>query len=219
MQREQNEQPRDGSEIPLNDSGGCDEEKQEAVTIAKSAVRDGVEDLRGKGMKQAETLSADQEMPDKSGDESETPHTEETQAAQTLSTTSKENPSSPDTAEELSDKRKPVGELKWHKKQSTQSLPENQKPRPASDQDTAAAALEAEVLLEERMEEREEAEPGSSRPLWKKGLIYSLTWLPLICLIALIAGLIIGYSIMGGQPVGDLFTRNLWEHLYNLIYG
>ncbi|GGE05060.1 hypothetical protein GCM10011571_02660 [Marinithermofilum abyssi] len=213
MQREQNEQPRDDSEMTLNDSGGSDEEKQEAVTIAKPAVKDGVEDLRGEERKQTETLSADQVIPDKSGDESEAPHTEETQVAQ------KESPSSPDTAKELSDKRKPAGELKWHKKQSLQSLPENQKPLPASDQDTSAAALEAEVLLEEKMEEREEAEPGSSRPLWKKGLIYSLTWLPLICLIALIAGLILGYSIIGDQPIGDLFTRNLWEHLYNLIYG
>lgn len=49
--------------------------------------------------------------------------------------------------------------------------------------------------------------------------MFVFVWLPLLSVAALAGGLMIGYSVLGNDPVGEVFTRELWEHLYNLIYG
>lgn len=49
--------------------------------------------------------------------------------------------------------------------------------------------------------------------------VFHLLWLPAILAGALALGLIIGYSLLGGEPVGEVFGRDLWQHLYDIIYA
>ncbi|MFC7751178.1 DNA-directed RNA polymerase subunit beta [Paenibacillus thermoaerophilus] len=43
--------------------------------------------------------------------------------------------------------------------------------------------------------------------------------IPLLCLTALIAGLLIGYAVVGDQPAGDVFKWGTWQHLFDLIFA
>lgn len=43
--------------------------------------------------------------------------------------------------------------------------------------------------------------------------------LPLIFLGALIVGLWIGYSGIGGQPTLDIFRISTWKHLFDLVFA
>lgn len=44
-------------------------------------------------------------------------------------------------------------------------------------------------------------------------------WLPLLLVVVLITGLIIGHTVIGDQPAGEIFDLDMWEHIYKLIYG
>ncbi len=72
-----------------------------------------------------------------------------------------------------------------------------------------------EYTLEE--EDWEEEEQTSSNR-WLKVFIFILG-LPVLLAVVLLVSLIIGHSVIGGQPVSDIFDMNTWQHLYNLIYG
>lgn len=54
----------------------------------------------------------------------------------------------------------------------------------------------------------------------KKGWKFTLKilWIPLTLILSLLIGLIIGNTVIGEQPVSDIFKWSSWEHLYNLIY-
>jgi hypothetical protein len=54
----------------------------------------------------------------------------------------------------------------------------------------------------------------------KKGSVrmFQILWLPCVLGIVLITGLIIGHSILGGQPAGDVFDIKMWERLYHLVF-
>ncbi len=43
-------------------------------------------------------------------------------------------------------------------------------------------------------------------------------WFPVTLVVVWIVGLIIGHSYLGGQPAGDVFSIQMWEHLYKLIF-
>jgi hypothetical protein len=45
-----------------------------------------------------------------------------------------------------------------------------------------------------------------------------ILWFPVTLLVVLFVGLIIGHSYLGGQPAGDVFSIQMWEHLYKLIF-
>jgi len=93
--------------------------------------------------------------------------------------------------------RKPPGVLKWTKKES----------------DAAGKQSETELATTPAAKKRR------FRLNRKQGLMFVFVWLPLLSVAALAGGLMIGYSVLGNDPVGEVFTRELWEHLYNLIYG
>ena len=42
---------------------------------------------------------------------------------------------------------------------------------------------------------------------------------PIIMLIMLLAGLYVGYTVLGKQPGGDVFKWSTWQHLYDLVYS
>ncbi|MBA4495980.1 DNA-directed RNA polymerase subunit beta [Paenactinomyces guangxiensis] len=46
-----------------------------------------------------------------------------------------------------------------------------------------------------------------------------ILWLPVLLFVVLIVSLIIGHTFIGDQPAGDVFDIEMWEHIYNLIYG
>jgi hypothetical protein len=45
-------------------------------------------------------------------------------------------------------------------------------------------------------------------------------WLvPVLCLIALIIGLHIGYGQLGGKNMADVWDFSTWKHLYDLVFA
>ncbi|WP_256759167.1 DNA-directed RNA polymerase subunit beta [Cohnella sp. WQ 127256] len=43
--------------------------------------------------------------------------------------------------------------------------------------------------------------------------------IPVLCIIALIVGLAIGYVILGDKPLSDVFDFNTWKHMYDLVFA
>jgi hypothetical protein len=41
---------------------------------------------------------------------------------------------------------------------------------------------------------------------------------PLLCVLALVVGLWIGYVKVGGQSMSDMFHPQTWKHLFDLIF-
>lgn len=69
--------------------------------------------------------------------------------------------------------------------------------------------------------ELEEEQPRKKAPLWAR----SLFWIarksiaPLIMIVMLLAGLYIGYVIMGDQPKEEVFKFSTYKHLWDLIFS
>ncbi|MEB3102493.1 DNA-directed RNA polymerase subunit beta [Ferviditalea candida] len=42
---------------------------------------------------------------------------------------------------------------------------------------------------------------------------------PLLSVAALLVGLIIGYSYLGGQNAGEILRYSTWKHLYDLVFA
>ncbi|MBJ6361903.1 DNA-directed RNA polymerase subunit beta [Paenibacillus sp. GCM10012307] len=65
--------------------------------------------------------------------------------------------------------------------------------------------------------------PGKKkrRPLPVRILLFLLrtSIVPLILIIALIAGLYIGYVMLGKGPEGDVWEWQTWRHMYDLIFS
>lgn len=113
--------------------------------------------------------------------------------------------------------RKPAGILKW-KKNDPQGVAEMTSDSAPDREVEGGAGLRDPVDEQDGEEARNEGERRKSSTT-KKVLLFTFVWLPLLLVAALAGGLLIGYSVIGNDPAGDVFTRDLWEHLYNLIYG
>ncbi|MFT9849102.1 DNA-directed RNA polymerase subunit beta [Aneurinibacillus sp. REN35] len=50
-------------------------------------------------------------------------------------------------------------------------------------------------------------------------LLLKIMLVPFLLFIALLAGLIAGYSIVGNGSALDVFDMNTWKHMYNLVFG
>jgi hypothetical protein len=63
--------------------------------------------------------------------------------------------------------------------------------------------------------------PRKRKKLWVRIILFTLRLLlvPVLCLCALYAGLVIGYVRFGGQPYSDIFDMATWKHLYDLVYS
>jgi hypothetical protein len=64
----------------------------------------------------------------------------------------------------------------------------------------------------------DEEEEYTKDSKWVKRSIWILG-IPALLVIVLFVSLIIGHTVVGGQPVGDIFDMSMWMHVYNLIYG
>lgn len=49
--------------------------------------------------------------------------------------------------------------------------------------------------------------------------ILKASWIPCMCLAALIAGLMIGYVYVGGQEASEVFKLSTWKHLVDLVFA
>lgn len=41
---------------------------------------------------------------------------------------------------------------------------------------------------------------------------------PVLCVIAIFGGMIIGYVVIGKQELSDVFHFDTWKHLYDLVF-
>jgi hypothetical protein len=64
----------------------------------------------------------------------------------------------------------------------------------------------------------QEDEKYTTDSRWVKRSIWILG-IPALLVIVLFVSLIIGHTVVGGQPVSDIFDISMWIHVYNLIYG
>lgn len=42
--------------------------------------------------------------------------------------------------------------------------------------------------------------------------------IPLVCLLALLVGMVAGYVYLGGQPMSEVWKWSTWQHLYDLVF-
>jgi hypothetical protein len=54
------------------------------------------------------------------------------------------------------------------------------------------------------------------RILW---IILRSLFVPVLCVGGLVLGLAIGYSIIGKQPMDEVFVMDTWKHLFDLVFG
>ncbi|SMO66714.1 DNA-directed RNA polymerase subunit beta [Melghirimyces algeriensis] len=111
--------------------------------------------------------------------------------------------------ENQSEYRKPAGVLKWTKADGITS----DEVEELSPSDEPASDSKTEPLEDEQSASEEKKR---KRPRW---MMFVFLWLPLLAVAALVGGILIGYSVIGEDPVGEVFDLDMWEHIYNLIYG
>ncbi|RIE03136.1 DNA-directed RNA polymerase subunit beta [Cohnella faecalis] len=54
------------------------------------------------------------------------------------------------------------------------------------------------------------------RIIWTTVKIFII---PVLCVVAIIFGLAVGYSVLGKQPLSDVFDLNTWKHMYDLVFS
>ncbi|GLX70157.1 DNA-directed RNA polymerase subunit beta [Paenibacillus glycanilyticus] len=66
-----------------------------------------------------------------------------------------------------------------------------------------------------KSENKEQRSKGARIALWilRKSLV------PVIMVIMLLAGLYIGYAVIGKQPGGEVFHWSTWQHMYDLVFS
>ncbi|WP_239615821.1 DNA-directed RNA polymerase subunit beta [Cohnella mopanensis] len=43
--------------------------------------------------------------------------------------------------------------------------------------------------------------------------------IPILCIMALIVGLVVGYTVLGDKPLSDVFDSSTWKHMYDLVFA
>jgi hypothetical protein len=71
------------------------------------------------------------------------------------------------------------------------------------------------------MSDIESTEIRKRLPLWIRIILRTLRifLVPAICVLALYAGLILGYVIVGGKESANVLDWDTWRHLYNLVFA
>lgn len=78
---------------------------------------------------------------------------------------------------------------------------------------------ETETASSTRAKEPDTGKPGGISKSAGALRVLKKLRLPLIFLGALIVGLWIGYSGIGGQPTLDIFRISTWKHLFDLVFA
>jgi hypothetical protein len=103
----------------------------------------------------------------------------------------------------------PIGKLKWSKDEEHQDeliLNEDSK---------------SFKTLETKEESHESKLDEQSKKNVKRDfkLVFKMFGLLFLFILVLIVSLIVGYTIIGDQPPGEIFNINMWKHMYNLLFG
>ena len=70
------------------------------------------------------------------------------------------------------------------------------------------------------MTNKESKQVKSLPPLAKTSLkIVTMAIVPVLCIVALVGGLIVGYAYIGDKEAADVFKWETWEHVYNLVFS
>lgn len=56
------------------------------------------------------------------------------------------------------------------------------------------------------------------RKPWAK-IVAKLLLIPFLLFMSLVIGLAIGYSVIGKQPVSEVFSLHTYKHMYDLIFA
>nr|AYQ75712.1 DNA-directed RNA polymerase subunit beta [Cohnella candidum] len=54
------------------------------------------------------------------------------------------------------------------------------------------------------------------RILW---ITFKMLIIPILCVLALILGAAVGYAVLGGKPVSEVFQVDTWKHMYDLVFA
>lgn len=73
----------------------------------------------------------------------------------------------------------------------------------------------------EQAQSKKAKAPRKKRPRWQHILLRTLRHLlvPVLCVIALAAGVAVGYVKLGGQPLADVWKMETWKHLIDLVFS
>lgn len=70
-----------------------------------------------------------------------------------------------------------------------------------------------------------------SKPVKKKATSFGRGWrkygwpilrhaiVPIVCVLALFAGMSAGYVVLGDKPFSDVLEWNTWKHMFDLIFS
>lgn len=58
-------------------------------------------------------------------------------------------------------------------------------------------------------------------PKLKRSFKVALKWggIPLLCVVGLGAGMIIGYVYLGKRPMNEVYEVSTWRHIYDLVFS
>ncbi|MFC5469649.1 DNA-directed RNA polymerase subunit beta [Cohnella suwonensis] len=48
---------------------------------------------------------------------------------------------------------------------------------------------------------------------------FKILIIPVLCVVALIVGLAIGYGVLGDRPMSEVFDSSTWKHMYDLVFA
>lgn len=87
-----------------------------------------------------------------------------------------------------------------------------EQPAETADEQPVLSKKESAVDLGE--DERVKDEKKEQIRKWVK-----ILWLPVSLVVALYVGFVIGHTVIGDQPAGDIFNIDMWVHIYQLMFG
>lgn len=70
-------------------------------------------------------------------------------------------------------------------------------------------------------QQKKKATPRKKLPRWARITltVVKIAIVPVLTLIALYAGLTIGYVYLGGQPMDEVWKLDTWKHVYDLVFS
>lgn len=76
-------------------------------------------------------------------------------------------------------------------------------------------------MAEQTERSQSNANEEAEGPIWLQiiWMVLRSLFVPVLLAAALIIGLMIGYAVIGKQPVSDVFQWNTWKHLYDLVFS
>ncbi len=50
-------------------------------------------------------------------------------------------------------------------------------------------------------------------------MTFKILIIPVLCLLALVTGLAVGYTMLGDRPLSEVFDISTWKHMYDLVFS